>query len=319
MTEIRGVHPYADKFPMLPDAELDELAESIRSVGLLHPVVVTPDGLILDGRNRLEACNRAEVEASTEVYDGTDLAEYVIACNVTRRNMSTGARAMAVALVLAEDGQRADGKWQNNQGGRGKKADGIPSGLNRNTWREALSQAGIVLDYAPALAREVVDGHLAIDNAYRKACDTRDAERAKLAEQERLAAEEADARAFIEQEAPDLAAQVGDTFESFLEARDIWERRNREEAARIKAEKAAKKKQAEEDRRARVDTYSRICKALCTLESHGLHHDADLVMADYRGPAELDPPELAKWLDPENLTTARDFIDRLIIWAKEQQ
>ena len=44
MSEITGIHPYADKFPMLSDDELDQLAESIREVGLLHPVVVDDAG-----------------------------------------------------------------------------------------------------------------------------------------------------------------------------------------------------------------------------------------------------------------------------------
>lgn len=51
-------HPYADKFPMLSEPELAELAESIRANGLRNPVVVTEDGLILDGRNRAAACER---------------------------------------------------------------------------------------------------------------------------------------------------------------------------------------------------------------------------------------------------------------------
>ncbi len=78
MSEIVGVHPYADKFPMLTDVELDELAESIASIGLINPIVVDPAGLILDGRNRLEACKRAGVEAATAVYEGSDVAEFVI-------------------------------------------------------------------------------------------------------------------------------------------------------------------------------------------------------------------------------------------------
>ena len=51
-TAITGVHPYADKFPMLPESELQELAESILQNGLRQPIVLTEDGLILDGRNR---------------------------------------------------------------------------------------------------------------------------------------------------------------------------------------------------------------------------------------------------------------------------
>ena len=158
--EVTGVHPYADKFPMLPDSELDELAESIKTVGLLHPIVVTTDGLILDGRNRLEACNRAEVEASLEVYDGDDFAEFVIASNVARRNMSTGARAMSTALVLDADGRRENGRWKRGSVDIGESAN------TASDWRSRLKEAGAVLDHAPALAQEVVDGHVALDAAY---------------------------------------------------------------------------------------------------------------------------------------------------------
>jgi hypothetical protein len=41
------------------------------------------------------------------VYEGDDLAEFVIDANSARQHMSTGARAMSTALVLAED---ADGE-----------------------------------------------------------------------------------------------------------------------------------------------------------------------------------------------------------------
>jgi hypothetical protein len=46
------------------------------------------------------------------VYGGDDLAEYVIDANITRRNMTTGQRAMSTALVLEADGRRSEnGRW----------------------------------------------------------------------------------------------------------------------------------------------------------------------------------------------------------------
>jgi ParB family chromosome partitioning protein len=36
--------------------DIDALAASISEVGLLHPVVVTPDGRLIAGQRRLEAC-----------------------------------------------------------------------------------------------------------------------------------------------------------------------------------------------------------------------------------------------------------------------
>lgn len=172
-------HPYANKFPMLPEGELLELAESIRANGLRNPVVLTTDGLILDGRNRAAACEQVGVEPETVVYDGDDLAEYVIDCNTTRRNMSTGARAMSTALVLAADGRRDGGRWR-----RGSVA--IGESPNSETWRDALKRAGVVIDYSPNLAPAVVAGDMALDAAFKQADAIRtSAEREAILERER--------------------------------------------------------------------------------------------------------------------------------------
>lgn len=312
---IQGIHPYADKFPMLSDAELAELAESIAANGLRNPIVVTPDGLILDGRNRFKACELAEIEASFEVYEGDDLAEYVIDCNSSRRHMTTGARAMSTALVLEADGLRIDGKWD---GARGRSIIRQESLTNSRSWSTYLSQCGTVLDYAPALAQEVVDGHLALDAAYRKACEARDAERRKLAEQERIAAEEADAKAFVQQNAPDLAAEVGGLFQSFAEAQAVWEKRNREEAARIAREKAEKEKREKQERDARSDLYSGMARAIQALRSYGEYADIPKLMADY-DPTELNPPQYEREFSAENLRSAQRFINELIAWTETEQ
>ena len=165
---ITGVHPYADKFPMLPEPELAELAESIRANGLRNPIVLTPDGLILDGRNRAAACERVGVDPDTTVYEGGDLAEYVIDCNTSRRHMTTGARAMATALVLAADGRRRNGRWQYGH---------LDSKDLGKSVAELVRQAGIILDHIPDLAESVVTGDVALDAAHRRACEARDAER----------------------------------------------------------------------------------------------------------------------------------------------
>lgn len=170
-------HPYADKFPMLPDAELAELAESIRANGLRQPVVVTADDLILDGRNRAVACEMVGVEPETVVYEGDDLAEYVIDCNVTRRNMSTGARAMATALVLAADGRRDGGRWQ-----YGTVTENPEVG---KSFQNALAQCGVVLDYCPDVATDVVNGDVSLNAAFDTADGIRrSAESEKVRERE---------------------------------------------------------------------------------------------------------------------------------------
>lgn len=307
---VQGIHPYADKFPMLSDVQLAELAESIAANGLRNPIVLTEDGLILDGRNRLKACELAEVKPEFEIYTGDDLAEYVIDCNSSRRHMSTGARAMATALVLAEDGRRTGGRWS-------RGSVDIGESPNIETWRDALKKCGLILDYVPALAPEVVAGHLALDAAHRKACEARDAERRKLAEQERIAAEEADAKAFVEAQAPELAALVGNTFQSFAEAQAVWEKRNREEAARLAAEKAAKAKAEKDARDERSQRYSSIGKHLLALSAYGRYEDPAVVMREF-DPTELMPTTLASEFEPEALRRSMHFIQSLITWTESR-
>ncbi len=61
--------------------------------------------------------------------------------------MTTGQRAMASALVLADDGRREGGRWRRNS------VDAIGESAN-SAWRARLKEAGIILDYAADLAEQ---------------------------------------------------------------------------------------------------------------------------------------------------------------------
>lgn len=315
MSAPTGVHPYAATFPMLPDAELDELAASIVSNGLRSPVVVTPGGEVLDGRNRVEACRRAGVEPDTVVYEGGDLAEYVIDCNVTRRNMSTGARAMATALVLAADGRRGDGRWK-----RGTVVGSHESVTTDRSWQQRMIEAGVILDHAPDLAEQVVSGDLALDGAFRQAQERQKAERDRLDAAEREQAEEDEARAFVTDHAPDLAEQVGDgkPFRTFTEARDVWNRRNREEAERLRAERAAVARREQERLDGLRHTYKRMADALLTTRSWGQHPEPLKVMDDF-DPALLPSPQDAREFTPDSINSGLRFLTALAEWAEARQ
>jgi hypothetical protein len=82
---------------------------------------------------------------------------------------------MATALVLAADGRRDGGRWV----GWSRTSEKSPKLSGE---QKALQNAGTVLDHAPDLAQQVVDGELALDAAYRQATDRRDADRRKLDE-----------------------------------------------------------------------------------------------------------------------------------------
>ena len=65
-------HPVAELFPMMTDEELSDLAADIQANGLIHPIVVDKAGVLIDGRNRLRACEIAGIEATTVLFEGDD-------------------------------------------------------------------------------------------------------------------------------------------------------------------------------------------------------------------------------------------------------
>lgn len=97
-------HPAADVFPvMLPDA-LAQLADGIRTSGLLHPIVLH-EGRILDGRNRYSACLIAKVEPAFVEYTGNTepegIARFVCAMNLDRRDLSMDQRALCLRRLVS--------------------------------------------------------------------------------------------------------------------------------------------------------------------------------------------------------------------------
>ena len=96
----RAVHPVADLFPMLADEELAELAEDIKQRGLLQPIVLDTDGRVLDGRNRLAACELAGVDPDFTIYGGNDPDGYALAVNGQRRSMTKSQKALVAAELL---------------------------------------------------------------------------------------------------------------------------------------------------------------------------------------------------------------------------
>ncbi|AUY53760.1 hypothetical protein [Streptomyces sp. CB01881] len=174
------VHPVTALFPMLGPDELLDLAQDIESNGLTEPVILDADGVLLDGRGRLAACDLADTAPRFTTYQGDDPVGLIVSANRDHPNTTPGQHAMITAMA------------------RALSPHALPSGTARcgiNVTR--LSIATIVLEHAPDLAEQVRTGALALNAAYT-------AVRRRKADAKALLTQHARLR----QHAPDLAEQV---------------------------------------------------------------------------------------------------------------
>jgi hypothetical protein len=85
------VHPAADVFPMMDDAELAELGENIKANDLREPVTFWRN-IMLDGRNRMEAMYRLGIPVLTahkrNIPHSADPVAYIISANIHRRHLT---------------------------------------------------------------------------------------------------------------------------------------------------------------------------------------------------------------------------------------
>lgn len=193
------IHPYADRWPMRTPDELEAMAESIRANGLRLPIILTPDGVLVDGRNRLRACEVAGItptfEARGELTSEDAVVAFIWDANGDRRDMSKGAKAMLAALMPGTT---------------------VFLGNTHDVTRSRISKARQVIEFCDDTTVEaVIADTLSLNDAYTQAQQIkatvqaeeiarRKAEKAEREEAERRAAQLADLR----EHRPDLAALV---------------------------------------------------------------------------------------------------------------
>jgi len=86
-------HEIANIFPMMTDAEFEQLKDDIVLNGQLDPVVLY-EGKILDGRNRWKVCTELGLVINYEQYQGDNPLSFVISKNLHRRHLDASQRAM---------------------------------------------------------------------------------------------------------------------------------------------------------------------------------------------------------------------------------
>jgi N6-adenosine-specific RNA methylase IME4 len=150
-------HALAGLFPMFSEAELDELAEDIKTRGQEQPVWIL-DGKIIDGRNRDEACHRIGIDPWTKDYGGDDPLGFVLSLNLRRRHLTESQRAMVAAKIV--DWER--GMNQSTSGSANLPTRAAARRLSIS--ERAVSAAKRVRDQgAPALLEAIETGRISVN------------------------------------------------------------------------------------------------------------------------------------------------------------
>lgn len=114
--KIKGVHEYAMLYPFMTPDESATLTADIGRYGQRDPIVVMPDGRILDGRHRYDSCRNLGIEPFVVKFVGSDgtaseeeALAYVRAKNGARRHLTPSQRAMVAARIrkFANETQQA--------------------------------------------------------------------------------------------------------------------------------------------------------------------------------------------------------------------
>jgi protein gp37/ParB-like chromosome segregation protein Spo0J len=181
------VHPAAAVFPILEGEEFDSLVTDIRTNGLIHPIVLAPNGTVIDGRNRLLACLKAGCELKFITlgpeHDEKSLIDYVVSANLERRHLDTeqrvliGLKLKPLYAALAKERQRTSGPGI--YGGKPllpklAEADGKPAPTSREQVARKVGVSPGSMQKAEKIEKEAPDllpklREMGLDEAYREA------------------------------------------------------------------------------------------------------------------------------------------------------
>jgi ParB-like chromosome segregation protein Spo0J len=117
--------------------------DDIRAHGLIEPILLC-GGLVLDGRNRLRACELVGVAAMFEEWEPNGLTpvEFVLSKNLHRRHLTVAQRA-ALALDLLPHLEAEAKERQRLSDGRGHKGSPVADDLLGRSDEKAAELVGV--------------------------------------------------------------------------------------------------------------------------------------------------------------------------------
>lgn len=274
------VHPYADRFPMLPADELQALADDIAANGQIHPIVLwtnpeTGEQLLIDGRNRRAACELVDVEPKTEVFEG-DPYIFIRSANNRRRQMTAGQQVAADAFALIDQGLRVNNRW---------KRGAITATGNSDSQR--MTEAGVIWDEDPSMLQKVLAGSITLPAAYDDI------------NKKRTARQQDEARwKTLETQAPDLLRLVTENKLTFTDAWNAYEGRIKKDRERHEAD---------------VKRYKSTAEAIRSLSS--ITGDW---MQNYDDCSDDELLGSERYFTTDRLLEARTQLDLIIDWSKQR-
>jgi len=143
------INPLAELFPQANAEDFETLKKDISNRGQLHPIVMHGDTLI-DGRQRLRACQELNIEPKFAQFAELDLKcapeDYIWSENMARRNMTEDQRA-AVAKKFDEVSAEAAKRSKRNLKRGTQKIEWADSPIRGKRSREILAQRANVSEY----------------------------------------------------------------------------------------------------------------------------------------------------------------------------
>lgn len=111
-------HPAAALFPLMDGNDLNRLVADIRENGLTEPIMLI-DGHVLDGRNRLRACELAGVEPRFVEWqqNGVSPVSWAVRRNLEWRHLTNGQKAALALDLLPQLEADARDRQRGGQGG----------------------------------------------------------------------------------------------------------------------------------------------------------------------------------------------------------
>lgn len=152
------------------------LVADIKAHGMREPIVRMngDDGEweILDGRNRLRACQAAGIKPDFIAYEGDDPLGYVVSCNLARRHLGQSQRALVAAeLANMRQGERMDLQPSANLQKVSQKEAAKMAGVSP---RLVASAVKVLKKAEPTVLKLVEAGKVSIDAAEKEIDAERD-------------------------------------------------------------------------------------------------------------------------------------------------